>query len=534
MDVKELLETVVRQRRQRGQEEKSLRAYERHCEALLDAYESVAGSRVYDKGALGRTLEKLHLDVEHGTVSGKAFMYMRRLAADIEDVADFGMIGDDKLPPWGGYRNPLNRPLTDEVKNDPDSIVGLAAKTFDLLIADGIADSTAQQAKQAYLLGLLKFFNEHGEEHYSEELMDQYLEELATHEYDWCREKLFMRRWAALHVKSVHDTGALYARSGLGARDRVMMGPFAGLLAEYEQWALHESGFSEITASYRVYDAAKLLEVLHDLGVENLATLTRELVQSARRIICENISQSYTCRLLQGARTLAAFIEQRHPEIPAFRAWIGRNPKTQKKMPTVGYSREQADAIISSIDLSTPTGPRDRAMLTVLKNTGLRGCDVCKLRREEIDWHENKVSIVQKKTKKPLVLPLDTETGTAVADYLLGPREERGEVDGLVFLTATGKAAPVPREYLTDIITSRAKKALGEDYKGPHGTHAFRRGLGGAMVNAGVRLEDVAEVLGQSDVKSAEPYAAVAFDKLRDYCAASLDAAPAERIWWLK
>lgn len=533
MDVDELSQTVFEQRRQRGQGERGLREHEKRCEALLDVYESVAGSRVYDKDALNRTLEILHRNVEDGTLSKTYFKRMRRLAADIEDVADFGAIGNDPLPPWGEYRNPLSRPMTEEAKDDPDSIVGLAAKTLDLLVADGRADSTVEMSKHVCLLGLLRFFSERGEERYSEELMEQYIEELASHEYDWSREKRFNMRWAAEHVRSVHDTGALYARKGPGARKRAMSGPFSDLLGEFEQWALHDSSFSERTAATRVDDAAMFLEALRGLGVKDLAELTRELLQSARRAVCEGKSQNSICRQLQGARSLAAFIEQHHPEIPAFGAWIGRNPKTKKKMPIAGYSREQANAIISSIDLSTPAGLRDRAMLTVLKNTGLRGCDVVKLRREEIDWHGNKVSIVQKKTKRPLVLPLDTETGTAVADYLLGPREERGEIDGLVFLTATKEVAPLSRNYLTNIVTSHAKKALGADYKGPHGTHAFRRGLGAGMVDAGVRLEDVAEVLGQGDVKSAESYAAVAFGRLR-ICAASLDAAPAEGIWWLK
>ncbi|MGN0078284.1 MAG: tyrosine-type recombinase/integrase, partial [Coriobacteriales bacterium] len=497
-------------------------------------YELVAGNRTYDRNALNQTLEQLHRDTESGVLFKSYFGYLRRLAADIEDVASFGIIGDAKLTPWGEYRNPLTRPLTEEAKNDPDSIVGLAAKTYDMLAADGLADGTLSRLKHVYLLRLLRFFHERGEERYSEELIEQYIEELPSHEHEWGREKLFGMRSAAQHVKSVHDTGALYARMGPGAIMRTMSGPFADLLREYEQWALRSPDLSEDTAAYRVEDAAKFLEALRSLGVEDLANLTRELVRSARRSICEGKSQEYACRLLAGMRAFAAFSEQCHPEIPPFRAWIGRNPKKQKKAPVPGYSREQADAIIASIDLSAPAGPRNQAMLTLLKNTGLRGCDVVKLRREEIDWHGNKISIVQKKTRKPLVLPLDTETGTAIANYLLGPREERDEVDGLVFLTVSGEAAPLSRRRLTGIIAEHAKPALGKDYEGPHGTHAFRRGLGAGMVDAGVPLEDVAEVLGQSDVKSAESYAAVAFDKLREYCAASLDAAPAERIWWLK
>lgn len=533
MNIDDLSKTVLDQRQQRGQGENGLRMCRGYCRRLLDAYALVADSRTYDKGALDRTLDKLHRDVEEGSLPQSAFKHMRRMAADIEDVADFGVIGKYELPSWGEYRNPLCRPLSEEARRDLDSIVGVAATTYDLLAAEGLAEDTLYGLKHVFLLRILRFFDERGEERYSEELMEEYLDELASHEYEWGREKLFCMRWAARHVMSVHNTGALYERRGPGAVKRAMSGPFGDLLREYEQWMLTDSGRGESTVVTRVANVARFLEALRALGLEDLSLLTRELVRSARRIMCEGVDQSYACRLLESARSLAAFAEQRHPELPAFGTWVGRNPKRRRKMPIEGYSREQSDAIISSIDLSKPAGPRDSAIATLARNTALRGVDVRKLRRDEIDWHRRTISIVQSKTGRPLVLPLDTETGTAIANYLLGPREERGECDNLVFLTVQGEPGPLTGSYLNDIVRKHAKPALGEGYKGPHGTHSFRRGAGREMTDAGVPLEDVAEFLGHGDARSADSYAAVAFGRLRT-CAAGLDAAPAERIWWLK
>lgn len=67
---------------------------------------------------------------------------------------------------------------------------------------------------------------------------------------------------------------------------------------------------------------------------------------------------------------------------------------------------------------------RDTAVCRLLLETGLRGIDVCLLKLKDIDWEKDSVSIMQSKTKKPLVLPLRASYGNAIADYILHGRPE--------------------------------------------------------------------------------------------------------------
>src|SRR5229473_2043067 len=59
---------------------------------------------------------------------------------------------------------------------------------------------------------------------------------------------------------------------------------------------------------------------------------------------------------------------------------------------------------LGSIDLTSTAGLRDYAMLSLVAEYGLRGCDVAGLKLTDIDWRKGEVSIIQSKTHKPLLL----------------------------------------------------------------------------------------------------------------------------------
>lgn len=94
-------------------------------------------------------------------------------------------------------------------------------------------------------------------------------------------------------------------------------------------------------------------------------------------------------------------------------------------------------------------------MLTA--QTGLRACDIVNLKRKNIDWRAMEIRIVQQKTGKPLTLPLEVESGNAIADYLLHGRPKSDLP--YVFLCHTGSLRPLNSRSASAVVTRYMRRA---------------------------------------------------------------------------
>lgn len=123
-----------------------------------------------------------------------------------------------------------------------------------------------------------------------------------------------------------------------------------------------------------------------------------------------------------------------------------------------------------------------------------------------MDWYRFELCIIQKKTKRPLTLPITTDVGGAAKNYILNGRPHseseyiflrikapHKRIEGAVTLTQVFK------EYQEKTGISRSA------YDGK-GFHSFRRGLGRSMIIAGVPITTIAQVLGHADIESSKPY----------------------------
>lgn len=102
--------------------------------------------------------------------------------------------------------------------------------------------------------------------------------------------------------------------------------------------------------------------------------------------------------------------------------------------------------MLTVIDSNSKTPLRDRAIILLAFNSGLRCVDIRNLKLLDIDWEKQELRIVQKKTGKPIAAPLNGKTLNAIADYILKERPECG--DKHVFIRAypayTGIASTSP------------------------------------------------------------------------------------------
>lgn len=67
---------------------------------------------------------------------------------------------------------------------------------------------------------------------------------------------------------------------------------------------------------------------------------------------------------------------------------------------------------------------RDRAIIALSAYTGMRGSDIANLTIDDIDWVNERITLIQSKTGQKLVLPLRAVFGDSIYDYLKNERPE--------------------------------------------------------------------------------------------------------------
>lgn len=185
-----------------------------------------------------------------------------------------------------------------------------------------------------------------------------------------------------------------------------------------------------------------------------------------------------------------------------------------------GFTREEVDRISAQPDRNTPIGKRNYAILLLGANTGLRIGDITNLKFADIDWSSDEVSIIQQKTGKRLILPLELETKNAIMDYIDSGRPKCRLT--YVFLRHCAPYNMLSQQAVT-VFFSRYRTSAGiltTPYDGKS-FHGLRRSIARWMLEAEVPLTTISQVLGHRDLDSAVPYLSFDENRLR-LCGLSL------------
>jgi site-specific recombinase XerD len=172
---------------------------------------------------------------------------------------------------------------------------------------------------------------------------------------------------------------------------------------------------------------------------------------------------------------------------------------------------EQIQKILGSCDKETAIGKRDYALLLLLARLGLRAGEVVALTLDDFDWEAGLVT-VRGKGKRVAQMPLPSEVGTAMADYLSTGRPRCSS--RRVFIRAkaplTGFANSVAICSLVDRSLERA--GVESEYRG---SHVFRHSLATGMLNHGASLDEIGDLLRHRRPDTTRIYAKVDLVSLR-------------------
>lgn len=186
-------------------------------------------------------------------------------------------------------------------------------------------------------------------------------------------------------------------------------------------------------------------------------------------------------------------------------------PKRSLKLPDT-LSVEEINKLFATIDLSTPEGMRNRAMLEVLYGCGLRVTELVNLKISNLFLDVDFIKVIGKGNKERLV-PIGSQAVKYITMYKEQVRchvpIQKGEED-ILFLNRRGKH--LTRMYVFLVIKECAA-TIG--LKKTISPHTFRHSFATHLIEGGADLRAVQEMLGHASITTTEIYTHLDRDFLR-------------------
>ena len=135
------------------------------------------------------------------------------------------------------------------------------------------------------------------------------------------------------------------------------------------------------------------------------------------------------------------------------------------------YTEDEIFDIADAANNDDMLSKRNLAIILLAYCTGLRGCDIVRIRLTDIDWQNHKLALVQSKNHQPLSVELNGSTMNALADYILDWRPECNDLE--VFITVKAPYKKLSKGF-GSMIDKYCRKA-GVEKISFRGFHSIRR-----------------------------------------------------------
>ena len=179
------------------------------------------------------------------------------------------------------------------------------------------------------------------------------------------------------------------------------------------------------------------------------------------------------------------------------------------------YTKEEITKMLNVIDIRTKQGKEDYLVLSLICYLGLRISDVVNLKLSNINFNENKISIIQYKTDNLLTLPLIDKVKYPLLDYLKNVRP-KCNLD-YVFITLK---KPYRQHIELKTYNHKVKNYLikaNVDINGrKHGFHNLRHSFSTLLLKENTSLYSISTILGHQDVKTTMTYLEIDTSKFKE------------------
>ena len=280
------------------------------------------------------------------------------------------------------------------------------------------------------------------------------------------------------------------------------MSNWQSYIKEYQNYLKLERGLSKNTIDNYTFDIEKLVLFLSQKEI-NISPIhiTEELIQQFIYEMASQVNPRSQSRLISGLKSFFNYLifEDYRNDTPLELIEV---PKTGRKLPDT-LSTLEIDSLIQAIDLSTPEGERNKAMLETLYSCGLRVSELISLKISDLFFEEGFIKITGKGNKQRFV-PVGKSTIKIVTSYVNQIRVHltiQKSFEDTLFLNRRGRQ--LTRAMVFTIIKNLAIKINLNKTISPH---TFRHSFATHLLENGADLRSIQLMLGHESITTTEVY----------------------------
>ncbi len=290
------------------------------------------------------------------------------------------------------------------------------------------------------------------------------------------------------------------------------------LVARYLAW-LESHRFSPRTKTQRASQLGRFLAWCETRSIKTANEVTRSILERYQRTLSHHrqkngrpLSRRTQAHLINAVRVFFRWLHNERVLLHNPAADV-EAPRFERHLPRQVLTPIEVEQVLAAIDVATPLGLRDRAILETLYSTGLRRAEIGALRVDELDPDHGTVFVREGKGGRDRLVPIGRRAVLWIERYLaeVRPTFAKSDSERVLFLGRTG--APLCNNRLSEI-GAEAVKAAGLDKKGA--CHVFRHSAATAMLEAGADIRFIQAMLGHAHLSSTQVYTKVSITKLKE------------------
>lgn len=276
---------------------------------------------------------------------------------------------------------------------------------------------------------------------------------------------------------------------------------------EYLQF---ERNYAAGTVAYYLADVRELQEFGKKLrGDVKPADVDAELVRDwITSLMDEGLASNTINRKLSSVRAYFKFLLKRG-EVATDPLRKVTGPKRKKPLP-VFVKEKEMNRLLDDMDFGEGfEGCRDRMVVEMLYETGMRRAELVGLDDVDVDFSESVIKVTGKRNKQRLI-PFDEELRHSMEEYMAVRNDAIPVRSGAFFVGKKGRR--ISQSVVAQIVKQNLSKVVTIKKRSPH---VLRHTFATVMLNNGADLDAIKELLGHESLATTEVYTHTTFEELK-------------------